>query len=73
MTNILIDLNGFWTYENREVLIVESGADDDVWLMKTPDPMNILHRGAKPIINKHNTSHIHGPDEVASMARCETQ
>ncbi|XP_077969620.1 serine/threonine-protein phosphatase 2A regulatory subunit B'' subunit gamma-like [Styela clava] len=30
VTNILIDLNGFWTYENREVLVVDSAADDDV-------------------------------------------
>nr|CAB3265107.1 serine/threonine-protein phosphatase 2A regulatory subunit B'' subunit gamma [Phallusia mammillata] len=30
VTNILIDLNGFWTYENREVLVVDSAVDDDV-------------------------------------------
>ena len=30
VTNILIDLNGFWTYENREVLVVDPGADEDV-------------------------------------------
>lgn len=30
VTNILIDLNGFWTYENREVLVVDPGADEEV-------------------------------------------
>ena len=30
VTNILIDLNGFWTYENREVLVVDPGVDEDV-------------------------------------------
>ena len=30
VTNILIDLNGFWTYENREVLVADPGIDDDV-------------------------------------------
>ncbi|XP_019624091.1 PREDICTED: serine/threonine-protein phosphatase 2A regulatory subunit B'' subunit gamma-like isoform X1 [Branchiostoma belcheri] len=28
VTNILIDLNGFWTYENREVLVQENPVDD---------------------------------------------
>lgn len=36
VTSILIDLNGFWTYENREVLVAsdnDSTADvDDTWL-----------------------------------------
>ena len=25
--SILVDLNGFWTYENREVLVADAGAD----------------------------------------------
>jgi len=28
VTNILIDLNGFWTYENREVLVADPGIDE---------------------------------------------
>jgi len=27
--SILIDLNGFWSYENREVLVVDSGENED--------------------------------------------
>lgn len=45
VTSILIDLNGFWTYENREVLVTtdeSSSADmDDTWLRQTlrkPEP-----------------------------------
>ena len=30
VTNILIDLNGFWTYENREVLVTDPNNDDDL-------------------------------------------
>uniref|UniRef100_H2ZK94 Serine/threonine-protein phosphatase 2A regulatory subunit B'' subunit gamma n=1 Tax=Ciona savignyi TaxID=51511 RepID=H2ZK94_CIOSA len=30
VTNILIDLNGFWTYENREVLVADGNAEEDV-------------------------------------------
>nr|XP_002127549.1 serine/threonine-protein phosphatase 2A regulatory subunit B'' subunit gamma [Ciona intestinalis] len=30
VTNILIDLNGFWTYENREVLVVDSNVEEEV-------------------------------------------
>ena len=26
--SILIDLNGFWTYENREVLIADNNAEE---------------------------------------------
>jgi len=29
VVSILIDLNGFWSYENREVLVVDSGDGDD--------------------------------------------
>lgn len=36
VTSILIDLNGFWTYENREVLVASdndnAGDVDDTWL-----------------------------------------
>ncbi|XP_077996813.1 serine/threonine-protein phosphatase 2A regulatory subunit B'' subunit gamma-like [Glandiceps talaboti] len=28
VTSILIDLNGFWTYENREVLVAEANAEE---------------------------------------------
>jgi len=28
--NILIDLNGFWTYENREVLVADQGIEEEV-------------------------------------------
>ena len=35
IVSILIDLNGFWTYENREVLMAENNSsqdhDDDMW------------------------------------------
>lgn len=36
VTSILIDLNGFWTYENREVLVANDGESsnvdiDDTW------------------------------------------
>lgn len=38
VTTILIDLNGFWTYENREALVAndnENSADlDDTWSLK---------------------------------------
>lgn len=40
VTSILIDLNGFWTYENREVLVANDNdssntADlDDTWSKK---------------------------------------
>ena len=29
--SILTDLNGFWSYENREVLVVDSGENEDSW------------------------------------------
>merc|ERR1719357_2202622 len=29
VVSILTDLNGFWSYENREVLVVDSGENDD--------------------------------------------
>lgn len=39
VTSILIDLNGFWTYENREVLVASdndnTGDVDDTWLWDT--------------------------------------
>ena len=28
VVNILIDLNGFWSYENREVLVADQGDGD---------------------------------------------
>ena len=28
VVSILIDLNGFWTYENREVLIADNNAEE---------------------------------------------
>ena len=28
MTSILIDLNGFWTYENRELLVQDGNNED---------------------------------------------
>ena len=38
VTTILIDLNGFWTYENREALVAndnENSTDlDDTWSLK---------------------------------------
>ena len=30
VTSILIDLNSFWTYENREVLVVETAEEAEV-------------------------------------------
>lgn len=30
VTSILIDLNGFWTYENREVLVANDDGNTDM-------------------------------------------
>lgn len=31
VVSILTDLNGFWTYENREVLVAETPDEAELW------------------------------------------